>query len=562
MQSPKVNLGEKNMPEVGLGEFDNTEELKKAVEAFEKVKKGIQDHILERTGVVPDNTIREIEKKFNLPQELAKAVFVLEFEYLIPREISANFFIYEIRRLEEAQYELPDIYSFRVRFSMEEGFWIKYLVVDLPKKLKLKLGKLAKFNQSLFGDLAGDKEDAALYIIERAYICSDIIRPIMQSWMDDHHRVTYTDCAASFICSIQQKAREKGSISVKQVGERFSAEIDTIHGIIAKIKPQGWILKAKEEYNNIADKLNSYHANSDVLDWRLAAEIILESMLLTEHPAVLSIPETPSFQKPTTISTITNVTKTISSQKSNFMIDKISKVLVQIENQSKERKTKIIRELVEEEYNTATIKNREKPAIFSRKFLENLMSELGLPENKTKKIIKKFDVKLMYRLSPTGGKEFPNLSMDEKITNLIEEFFLDILVQSEEVRSNEKIKPTAPEEKDTTQKKEEIIEKRNEIEMSNISKLKDSTEKELWLYIRDEYLKELFDSDKETIAGARVLKKHALELGLLMTEGEANSYLITELEKKGLLLDEMSSEELDTNICKIIYSQLKDLRRK
>ena len=104
-------------------------------------------------------------------------------------------------------------------------------------------------------------------------------------------------------------------------------------------------------------------------------------------------------------------------------------------------------------------------------------------------------------------------------------------------------------------------EEKTESKKINLSgKLKESTDKELWFFVRDTYLKELFDSDKEIIAGAMVLKKFSLELGLLMTEGEATTYLTSELAKKNLTIEDSTSEELDTNVCKIIFKQLKELR--
>jgi len=352
------------MPEVGLGEFDDQEVLKSSLEAFEKIKKTSQDLILERTSVVPDDTIKEIENEFGIPVEIAKVIFVLEFEYLIPRKLSANFFLYEIQRLNEVQFELPDIYSFKVRFSMEEGFWIKYLIVDLPKKMKQKMNKLAKFNQSLFGDLEGDKEDAALYIIERAYICSEIIRPIIHSWMSDHHRTSFSDCTGNFMCAMQQKAREKGSIMVNEYSKRLASQLDLIKDIITEIRPQGWILKAKEEYNKINEKLTLFLKDRTSLDWRIAAELILESMLMVEleNYDVIDIERMVMEEKrETAANTVTDV---INLKNDNFVTDNLSSILVNAANQSKEKQLLSIKDLIEEEYTNATIKNREKPAIF------------------------------------------------------------------------------------------------------------------------------------------------------------------------------------------------------
>lgn len=548
------------MPEIGLGEFDDQEIFKKSLVVFEKTKKGIQDHILERTAVVPDRTLVEIEKEFNASTELAKAIFVLEFEYHIPRKLSANCYQAEMKRLTDAQYELPDIYSFRVRFSMEEGFWIKYLVVDLPKKLNQKMGKLTKIYQSLFGDLAADKEDAAVYIIERAFLCSEIIRPIIHSWMKEHHRATYADCVRTFLCCIQRKARERCLLLVEEIGMRFNSQMDSIRSIITEIRPQGWIMNAKEEYNKLSEKLVLFEKD-DYLDWRLAAEIILETMLLKEfddqdgEETDFVVREMPKQKE-------NIVTQMMTAKKEKYITDDISVILTKIIELSEKNQKQLIVEMIQENYDYATIKNREKPAIFSKIFLERIMTELAIRTKEITKITKKFDVQLMFRLSPAGGKEFPNLGIDEKITGLLEEFVMDILKRQNELKVIS-IEETMKMEVEQSLEESEKLSDETLSKMKNQvgGKIKESSEKELWLFVRDEYLKELFDSEKELVAGARILKKYSLELGLLMTEGEATSYLTSELEKKGFSIESSSREDIDSNVCKIIFKQLKELRK-
>ncbi len=548
------------MPEVGLGEFDDQEVLKKTLEAFEKNKKGIQDHIIERTAVVPDVTLAEIVKEFNISTELAKAIFVLEFEYQIPRKLSADCYKAEMKRLTDAQYELPDIYSFRVRYSMEEGFWIKYLVVDLPKKIEQKMVKLKHIYCSLFGDLAGDKEDAAVYIIERAFICSEIIRPVIHSWMKDHPRATYSDCVKTFLCKIQRKASEKSLTLVEDIGNRFRFQMESLRSILTEIRPQGWIMNAKEEYNKLSEKLMQYEKES-YLDWRLAAEIILETMLLRNfddkamEKSDFVVKEMPKQKE-------NIVTQMITTKKEKYITDDISAILTKLVELPDKDQKPLIKEMIQENYDHATVKNREKPAIFSKIFLERIMTDLSIRPNEITKITKKFDVQLMFRLSPAGGKEFPHLGIDDKITGLLEEFVVDILKRQNEL----KIISTDATSKENAELSLGKSEKRSEEihpikKKTMISKIKESSEKELWLFIRDEYLKELFDSEKELVAGARILKKYSLELGLLMTEGEATSYLTSELEKKGFSIDNSSTEDIDSNVCKIIFKQLKELRK-
>lgn len=79
--------------------------------------------------------------------------------------------------------------------------------------------------------------------------------------------------------------------------------------------------------------------------------------------------------------------------------------------------------------------------------------------------------------------------------------------------------------------------------------------------IRDSYLKELFDNPEELVAGANVLKKLSLLLGLLLTESEAKTILIKELEKKGIEIGYGNKEEIDQSICKIIFAQIKEQRK-
>jgi len=79
------------MLERDLGNLASQEVLREAVEAFNKIKTADQDRFLERTVVVPDDEIKDIVKEFEIQEEIAKAVFVLEYEYDIPRKLSANY---------------------------------------------------------------------------------------------------------------------------------------------------------------------------------------------------------------------------------------------------------------------------------------------------------------------------------------------------------------------------------------------------------------------------------------------------------------------------------------
>ncbi|NHJ33524.1 MAG: hypothetical protein FK732_11755 [Asgard group archaeon] len=550
------------MMENDLGDQTSQEVLREAITAFNKIKTNNQDRILERTSIAPDKDIKDISKKFELQEEIAKVVFVLEYEYDIPQELSADFFKYEINRLKKAKYELPDIYSFLIRFSMEEGFWITYISNDFPKKLLQRVTKLITLDRSLFGDLAGDKEDAALYIIERSFVINEVIKPMLFSWMQDHKRANFYEAALSIVCYMQQKAREKGEILVEELCNRFSANIDSIKSILSELEGKGWANKAIQENKKIHTYLEACKKDKTEMNWRIASEFILENRLMMEYES-LDLKSKIDYPMKTLTGEKKNGGLKVAKKNDSIIEDKIALTVTNIEGLTAEKVRSIISGLVKENFEQATKIQHQKPSYFAKEFLERILHEFGISQMHVAKIMKKFDVQLMYRLSPMGAEEFPNLSVDEKVLVFLEETIMDIYATREDLK--EEIGKIITKDPALAIKLENSLVEENESqgvasEQSLREKLKDSTEKDLWILIRDEYLKELFNNPEELVAGAKLLKKLSLELGLLLTESEATTLITTELEKIGLKATDDNKEDIDKNICKIIYARLKDQR--
>jgi len=550
------------MLEHDLGDLASQEVLKEAVEAFNKIKTNDQDRILERTAVVPDKDIKDIAKQFELQEEIAKAVFVLEFEYDISRQLSANYFKNEINRLKEAKYELPDIYSFLIRFSMEEGFWIKYVSNDFPKKLLQRVTKLITLDRSLFGDLAGEKEDSALYIIERSYITTEVIKPMLFSWVKDHKRANFYDATLSIICYMRQKAREKGEVIVDELCTRFGANMDSIEFILSELESKGWANKAIQEYEMIRKHLQIYTKDKSQMNWRIASELILENRLIMEYEA-LDLKTNIDYPMKSLIGEKKEGSSGIAAKKDDIIDDKVALTITNVEGLSIDKVQTIISELVKENFEIATKTHKQKPSYFAKEFLERILNEFGITQMNVAKTMKKFDVQLMYRLSPKGAEEYPGLSVDEKVLRLLEETIMDIFTTREDLRKE--IGKIIEKDPALAVKVENALAKENDskkitAELDLRQKLKESSEKDLWILIRDEYLKELFNNPEELVAGAKLLKKLSLELGLLLTESESTTLIIAELEKIGLIASDNNKEDLDKNICKIIFARVKDQR--
>ena len=550
------------MARQGLGNEKEAEMMRSAIASLNTTKTDIQDHILERTAVVPEETIQMLMMEFGLAEEFAKTIFVLEFEYSIDKKLSADYFHNEMKRLKKVSFELPDIYSFRVRFSADEGFWLKYLTINYPKILFHKLSKLSSLDRSLFGDLEGDKEDAALYIIERSFICQELIKPQLQFWVQEHYYSNYYDGTVNFLSAMQQKSQEKGDLLLTEMKNRFLGNLKAIKGILDLLPKKGFIENALKEFSLLEKSLNDFEKDPTSIDLRLAAEIILENRLVMEYSSMdlMDLIERNPRAKAKMQEARSSV-MAFSSKSDQIVKDKISMTMPKLVGLTTSQIKPLIRDLIQESFNDAIVKRREKPVNFAKNFLERIMIEIDINPPRVVKLLKKFDQDLMFRMSAAGRKEFSYLTVDEKIARILEEYVLDVVLNREEYYeevqkellrqqlSKPKILETPEKGDSEIQKPEDVAETIRTID-----------EKGLFYMIRDAYLKELFEQSDEVIAAGKVLKKMSIDLGLLMTDSEATSLITQELAAKNLSVEKSSKEEIDAGVCKIVFKQIKEQR--
>ncbi|NHJ85352.1 MAG: hypothetical protein FK734_07805 [Asgard group archaeon] len=552
------------MLERDFKELGNDEQLRIAFEEFQNQKELAQDHLLERTELTHDDTVEKISIQYNLQPEIAKVIYVLEFEYDLPRILTTNYFKGELQRLIDANYEIPDIYSFRVQFSIGEGFWIKHLITDFPKQLLRKMTKLITIDRSLFGDLQGEVEDSALYIMERTFIINEIIKPMLFSWMKEHQRATYFDAVKMIICMMQRKSLEKGEVIVSELCNRFSANIDSVGNIINELDKTGWAYRAINEFEEIKSNINQCHGNMKKMGWRIASEIILENRLIMEYIKLDLATNIDITMEKMTLSEKKESAKTLAQKKERMITDKLSITIPKLANESEDFIRKNLRELIIEYAEEATLRKHQKPTIFAKEFLDRVLLELDIDPDKMDKLRKNFDHQMMYRLSASGGKEFQNIDLNERIFSLLEEILVDVVIRSKDIikqLEEEELQASLeiPKKKVIEMDEEPSLIEKNEEKVQD--RIKGASEKDLWIIIRDMYLKELFDCEQEILAAAKVLKKLSLELGLLLTESEATNHINTELENKGIEVTESNREEIDANICKIVYARIKEERK-
>lgn len=546
----------------GLGNDKEAEMIRAAIVSLNKTKTDIQDHILERTAVVPDETIQMLMMEFGLPEEFAKTIFVLEFEYEIDKKLSADYFHHEMKRLKKVSFELPDIYSFRVRFSAEEGFWLKYLSIDYPKILFHKLSKLSSLDRSLFGDLEGDKEDAALYIIERSFICNELIKPQLQFWVQEHHYSTYYDAAVNFLSAIQEKPQERGDLLLSEMKNRFLGNLNSIKSILKLLPRKGFVENALNEFDSLQKAINVFEKDPTKLNIRLAAELVLENRLVMEYSSIdlMDLVERNPRAKAKMQEPRSSV-MAFSSKSDQIIKDKISMTMPKLVGLTTSQIKPLIRDLIQESFNDAIVKRREKPVNFAKNFLERIMIEIDINPPRVVKLLKKFDQDLMFRMSAAGKKEYSYLTVDEKIARILEEYVLEVVLNREEyyeevqkeLLKQQLSKPKILETPNGGAK----LEQQTEDDSKTIRTI---DEKGLFYLVRDAYLKELFEQSDEVVAAGKVLKKMSIDLGLLMTDREATALITQELVAMNLSTEKSSKEEIDAAVCKIVFKQIKEKR--
>lgn len=532
------------------------------LEAFNKKKKEIQNFLLEKTAKISEEQAAEIKSTYGVSEEIAKAILVFEAEYALSKGLVADYYLSELERLEQVNYKLPEIFTFQVRFSVEEGFWIKYLVVDFPKRLLSKMSKLLVLDHSIFGSKPGEKDDAALFLIEREYLSKEEVFPIISIWVEEHQRASYYDAAASIICSLRQEQMEEAPAFIEELMERLAKNLQEIKNILANLDRVGWVETAYNELELIMHQIANCQKDPTDMGRRLAAELIIENQLLEGYEsgdweAVIPRKELGGE--------LITPTKTVIQEKKELALDKFSLSLHRILKQSEPRKRKMLGELVEQAFNEEIIKHREKPTIAAKKILTKVMEELNLDAHMKKMTAKDFEHQLMFKMGPNKDNAFQNKPIDERIRMVTKNFIMDLLMKNDfpserivkpKTRRDSAVKSTP----DASAQTKTITQPLTEKEKTTLKeKIIDcSTEAELIGVIKNNYWEALFQNDDPVIAGGNVLKNMLSAVGVNLTKKEATNYIKQAIAKANISIDSSNQKEIDGAIWKAICKRLKE----
>jgi len=361
---------------------------------------------------------------------------------------------------------------------------------------------------------------------------------------------------------MQQKSQERGDMLLSEMKNRFLGNLKSIKSILKLLPKKGFVENALNEFALLEKAINDYEKDPSKIGIRLATELILENRLVMEYSSMdlLDFVERNPRAKAKMQEPRSSV-MAFSSKSDQIVKDKISMAMPTLVGLTTSQIKPLIRDLIQESFNDAIVKRREKPVNFAKNFLERIMIEIDINPPRVVKLLKKFDQDLMFRMSAAGKKEYSYLTVDEKIARILEEYVLEVVLNREEYYeevqkellkqqlSKPKILETPQARKTDEQKTQDVGETIRIID-----------EKGLFYLIRDAYLKELFEQSDEVIAAGKVLKKMSINLGLLMTDSEATALITQALSAMDLSTEKSSKEEIDAGVCKIVFKHIKEQR--
>jgi hypothetical protein len=585
---------------------DETLSRKEPVHFYRQKREKVEDRLLEKIRTLQPDKFAEMIEKYELDdQEQAKAVYLMESEYDIPPELTINYFRLELDRLLENNQNLPDIYTYKLAFVSEESAWLKLLSQDFPRYVYHKLDKLRALEQAIFGEKGGTRDDAALYILERKYLVEEIIIPLIKEWKEEHFPGKNLNGLRAITIAMSQKQLTQVPFMIEQLLERVNNNLEIVSIIIEKMEIEGWVEKAANWIKEIKKDLEDYKAiekEKKAITLKLVAELIIEMQILIgthEDDIFEEIPREEPEETETKHEIIPKRRPIKNSMGEYLVQNQLSLILQQRQQYSMGRLVTKLEEAISDYYSETVRKYQKKPMAVAQKIIQEILEELAFKESISQQKIKKFKLQLLdcttsiqrklkrveketTRVDEGAGEIRTNKEQEKEKSAVIDIFenilettitFAKQLLNEErtllEKKNNQVINETKGLRKtktmevreQITQKHKETITERKETtiipkeQREEIPKKK-LTKEELWDKIKDEYLQALFTYEDEINAGTTVLYRLLLEQGLLLPKKQAEVILQQEIKKKKIDLKEGNQEEIDKEICKIIFEQI------
>lgn len=234
--------------------------------------------LLTRVDKITLEKVVETAAKYDSPQEFAGVIYLLNNDLDIePKLILADLY-YEMKRLEQANSNIPPVETYMYNFAIAEGKWIAFLrgtlaknLVDDIKNFQSLISKLSKLKDSDLITLATQ------IMMERQFIAANKIIPVIEKWVEEHAgSIEYVAASRIYASIIGLDGSKDISKQMKEAKKELSDQVEVLGEILANADQTNWIIRSIIEaeilYEDLKQPLEEMTSKglADIILWLLS----------------------------------------------------------------------------------------------------------------------------------------------------------------------------------------------------------------------------------------------------------------------------------------------------
>ena len=234
--------------------------------------------LLTRIDKIPLETIVEISHQYSCPQEFAGVLYLLSTNLNIDPNLTLYDLKFELDRLEKINQNVPQIETYLYNYAINEGKWIAFLRGGFYQTIQEEIKNIeALFNK--IGKLKGSDliTLATQLIMERQFIASNKIIPIIDKWQEEHKDSISLDGATQILVSmIGEKNSRNIYDSMEMERTELKNQIETLGDILSNAEQSNWVIRSLIEVEILIEDLNqplekmTSKGLADIIIWLLA----------------------------------------------------------------------------------------------------------------------------------------------------------------------------------------------------------------------------------------------------------------------------------------------------
>ncbi|MHA1237941.1 MAG: hypothetical protein ACTSSJ_01625 [Candidatus Odinarchaeia archaeon] len=222
---------------------------------------------------VPDEKALEIKEKYNLPLQLAKAVYLITINNLIDERECVEFFDWLLNIYRINGYEVPDIPSYMLRIASLGFKWMYFAYRELPKKVDVCSRNLLNLEQAVKNLDNAPLERITQFLDVRENLSKELFLKSFKEWFDDT-QITPSYLLQLIISVLEGTPLKESEGNILAVKEKLIAKIERL---LTRLRNEKTSTKRKLEA--IRNKLEK---NVDNLPIDVLPHLLIEAIRIPE----------------------------------------------------------------------------------------------------------------------------------------------------------------------------------------------------------------------------------------------------------------------------------------